>query len=303
MPELRINLPIALGLIVLILAIGASAAYFGLNAGDRIVDPTSIPTATSTATITPIPTETQIPTSTLAPSPLPPIEYIVKSGDYCSNLAIFFNVSVQSIVLSNNLSSNCTLSVGQTLLIPQPTPTPLPAATSTFIPADATRSACQTVTITVQSTDTLSSIALNYGVSMDAIKQWNGLSTDNVYLNQPLDIPLCMRAATPGPSPTPTLPPPYPAPNLLLPANGASFNLSNDTITLQWASIGTLRDNEAYLIIVEDITEGLGRRINDYVTDTKFIVPVTFRPQDNSPHAFSWQIVVARQSGTDDQGK
>ena len=303
MPEIRIKLPLALGMLLLILTLGAAGTYFGLNAGNRIVEPTAIPTTAPSQTITPTPTETKIPTQTPTPTQLPPIEYTVKSGDYCSNLAILFNVSIQSIILSNNLSANCTLTVGQKLLIPQPTPTPLPAATVTLVSADATRAACKTVTITVQETDTLSSISLNYGVSMEAIKEWNGLSTDNVYLNQPLTVPLCMRAATPGPTPTPTLPPPYPAPNLLLPANGAAFNLSSDTVILQWASVGTLRNNESYLVIVEDITEGLGRKLNEYVTDTKFIIPISFRPQDDQPHAFSWQIVVVRQSGTDSQGK
>jgi LysM repeat protein len=304
MPVLRISLPLALGLLAIIFTIGAGTVYIALNAGNRIINPTPIPTATKTATITPTPTETPIPSLTPTPTPLPPLEYTVKSGDICYTIAAAFDVSAQSIILLNNLSATCTdLVVGQKLLIPQPTPTPLPAATVTLIPADATRAACQTVTITVQSTDTLSSISLNYGVSMDAIKQWNGLSTDTVYLNQPLKIPLCMRKATPGPSPTPTLPPPYPAPNLLLPANGAAFNLANDVVTLQWASIGNLRSNEAYLVIVEDITEGLGRKLNEYVADTKFIVPVSFRPQDNAPHAMSWQIVTVRQTGTDDQGK
>jgi LysM repeat protein len=303
MPVVSISLPIALGLFALILAIGAGAVYFALNAGNRIVNPTPVPTATNTPTVTPTPTETPIPSLTPTLTPLAPLEYIVKASDYCYTIAVAFDVSVQSIILLNNLSATCPLGVGQKLLIPQPTPTPLPVATATLVAADATRAACQIVTITVQSTDTLSSISVNYGVSMDAIKQWNGLSTDTVYLNQPLDIPLCMRAATPGPSPTPTLPPPYPVPNLLLPANGAAFNLANDVVTLQWASIGNLRSNEAYLVIVEDITEGLGRKLNEYVTDTKFIVPVSFRPQDNQPHAMTWQVVTVRQTGTDDQGK
>jgi LysM repeat protein len=303
MPEIRLSLPLALGLLIIILAIGAGVVYLGLNAGNRIINPTPIPTITTTPTMTPTATETPIPTLTLTPTPLPPLEYFVKSGDYCISLALAFNVSQQSIILLNNLRADCTdLVVGQKLLIPQPTPTPLPVATGTLVAADATRSACQTVIITVQLTDTLSSISLNYGVSMDAIKEWNGLSTDNVYLNQPLTVPLCMRNATSGPSPTPTLPPPYPAPNLLLPANGAPFNLANDIVSLQWASIGTLRNNEAYLVTVEDVTEGLGRKLNEYVTDTKYIVPVSFRPQDNQPHAMSWQVVTVRQTGTDDQG-
>lgn len=304
MPMLKISLPLALGLILLILALGAGSVYLSLNASNRIVVPTPMSTATNTPTITSTPTETPIPSITPTTTPLPPLEYTVKSGDYCNNIAAAFNVSPQSIILLNNLSATCTdLVVGQKLLIPQPTPTPLPIASATLLAADATRAACNTVTITVQSTDTLSSISINYNVSMDAIKQWNGLSTDTVYLNQPLTIPLCMRAATPGPTPTPTLPPPYPAPNLLLPANGAVFNLANDVVTLQWASIGDLRTNEAYLVIVEDITEGLGRKLNEYVTDTKFIVPVSFRPQDNQPHLISWQVVTVRQTGTDDQGK
>jgi LysM repeat protein len=304
MPVIKLSLPLALGLFILILAIGAGVVYLALNAGDRIVIPTPISTSTGTPTITSTPTETPIPSPTLTPTLLPPLEYTVKLGDNCVILGFTFNVSVQSIILLNNLSATCTdLVAGQKLLIPQPTPTPLPVATATLLAADATRAACQTVTIKVLTNDTLSSISVNYGVSMDAIKEWNGLSTDNVYLGQPLTIPLCRRAATPGPSPTPTLAPPYPAPNLLLPANGAVFNLANDLVTLQWASIGDLRSNEAYLIIVEDITEGLGRKLNEYATDTKFIIPVSFRPQDDQPHAMSWQIVTVRQIGTDDQGK
>ncbi|MBL8092335.1 MAG: LysM peptidoglycan-binding domain-containing protein, partial [Anaerolineales bacterium] len=116
--------------------------------------------------------------------------------------AFNFNVSVQSIIIANNLPSTCPISQGQALKIPYPTPTVPPPATSTSLPVDATRQACETVPITVQENDTLSSISLNYAVPMDAIKQFNGLTTDNVFLGQPLLIPLCMRAATPGPTPT-----------------------------------------------------------------------------------------------------
>jgi hypothetical protein len=137
---------------------------------------------------------------------------------------------------------------------------------------------------------------------MQAIIDWNGLSTNNVIIDTQLTIPLCMRAATPGPSPTPTTPPPYPAANLLLPADGAHFTLAADTVTLQWASVGALRDNERYQVIIEDITGQTGRKLTQYVTDTKFIVPVTFRPQDNDPHILRWWVVVVRQTGADDQG-
>jgi hypothetical protein len=155
----------------------------------------------------------------------------------------------------------------------------------------------------VQDGDTLSSISLNYAVPADAIKQFNGLTTDNVFIGTTLQIPLCMRAATPGPTPTATLPPPYPAPNLLLPADGAAFTLANDVVTLQWASVGVLRDGEAYQVIIEDVTATQTRRITDYVTDTKYIVPTSFRPNDNVAHVMRWWVIPVRQTGVDDEGQ
>jgi LysM repeat protein len=221
-------------------------------------------------------------------------------------IATNFGVSVQSIIVLNQLSAQCFVSVGQTLHIPYPTPTPAPPPTDIPNQATQTAQACEKVPYTVQENDTLSSISLNYNVPQDAIKFYNGLSSDNVFIGSTILIPLCERFATPGPTPTATLPPPYQAPNLLLPASGASFTLANDVITLQWASIGTLRDNERYQVTVEDSTAinlGEAKRITDYVSDTKFIVPTSFRPNDNQAHAFVWWITTVRQNGVDEQGQ
>jgi len=303
MPELTLSLPVALGLLAVLLFVGALALFITLKGTGKLPDSTATPSPTETVTITPTPTETSIPTETPTLTPEPPIEYIVKTGDSCISIASLYGSSVSAIVSLNSLNSNCTnLQIGQTIKVPRPTPTPPPAATATMLPADATRAACQTVPYTVQANDTLSTIATNYGVSIQAIKDWNGLSTDTAILDSQLIIPLCMRAATPGPSPTPTTPPPYAAPNLLLPADGAPFTLAADTVTLQWASVGALRDNERYQVTIEDATGGTGRKLTQYVTDTKFIVPVTFRPQDNSSHIMRWWVVAVRQTGADDQG-
>jgi LysM repeat protein len=285
------------------LLVGASLVFFGLRAGGRVVEPTPVASPTETPTASPIPTATLLPTDVPTATPQPPFDYTVQSGETCGGIAFSFGISVQSIIIQNNLASTCPLSEGQVLKIPFPTATPPPAATTTPLPADATVQACDKVAITVQENDTLSSISLNYAVSMAAIKDFNGLATDNVYLGQPLLIPLCMRAATPGPTPTATLPPPYPAANLLLPADGAAFTLANDIVTLQWASVGVLRDGEAYQVIVEDLTASRTRRLTDYVTDTKYIVPTTFRPRDNVAHVLRWWISPVRQAGTDEQGQ
>ncbi len=263
---------------------------------------------TPTASITPTVTQTSEPTATEAPTPtstpLPPIEHKVVENDTCLGLAIFFGVSVQAIVEVNNLPTTCPLSIGQTILIPQPTPTALPPPTETLSPAEATDAACEKLTYTVQDNDTLSGIAQNYNVGIQSIMDYNGMTSQTVFSGQVLIIPLCQRLATPGPSPTATLPPPYPAPNLLLPRDGAVFTLADDTVTLQWAAVGPLRADESYQVIVEDITEGSGTvRLVDQVTDTKYIIPVTFRPNDPLPHILRWFVVTVRNVGTSTSGE
>jgi len=306
MPEITLSLPAALGALVIILLIGAAVVYFGLIAGignQQIIESTAVGTTTVTATASATATATGTPTAIPTETPLPPFEYIVREGETCNNFVATFKVSLQSIIVLNKLSSECFVSVGQKLLIPFPTATPAPPPTDIPNEATQTAQACEKISYTVQENDTLSSIALSYNVPQDAIKFYNGLSSDNVFLGQPIVIPLCERFATPGPTPTATLPPPYQAPSLLLPADGAAFTLANDVVTLQWASIGTLRDNEAYQVIIEDVTSGQGRKLTEYVTDTKFIVPTSFRPNDNLAHVIRWSITTVRQNGVDDQGQ
>jgi len=304
MPEVTLSLPAALGLLILILGVGALVVYFAIGrTSAAVAQPTVTPTITETPTLTPTTTPPP-PTITFTPEPTPtPISYQVKLGDNCGAIAFTFGVSIQSIVLLNNLPADCsTLFEGQTLLIPQPTPTPTPLPTATLNPAEATEAACQKVEYTVQENDTLGSISINYQVPAAAIREYNGLVNDIVIFGQQLVIPLCRRELIGGPTPTPTTPPPYPSPGLLLPADGAPFTANDETVSLQWASVGTLRSNEAYAVTVEDVTEGQGRKLVEYVPDTKFIVPLNFRPTDGLPHVMRWMVVTVRQTGTDEDG-
>lgn len=305
LPKVTLSLPAAVGSLLTIIAVAAGLTFALVPKDPQSfsTDETATPTETPTPSLTPTATlpPTDIPTATLQP----PFKYTVSATDgSCSQIAFNFNVSVQSIIVLNDLPSSCPISVGQELLIPYPTPTVPPPATNTPLPAEATRISCETVEITVQANDTLSSIAANYAVPAEAIMEFNGLTTDNVFLGTTLKIPLCARAPDPNqPTRTPTLPPPYPAPNLLLPADGAAFTLANDVVTLQWASVGVLRDGEAYQVVIEDVTASQTRRITDYVTDTKYIVPTTFRPKDNVAHVMRWWVVPVLQSGVDEQGQ
>lgn len=304
MPEVTLSLPVAIGLLLLVFLIGAGLFFLFLRESDAIVEPTITVTPSETPTITVTATSTSTSTPMPTFTPLPPIDYEVQSLDTCSSIAYLFDVSVKSIVLANNLPAECnTLRLGQVLQIPQPTPTPSPMPTSTLSAIEATDAACEKIVYTVESGDTLSRIADLYDVSIETIKSYNALPSDSVFQGQVLKIPLCERLPTPGPTPTPTLPPPYYSPQLLLPPDGEAFMRMTDVITLQWESVGTLRVNESYAIMIVDVTSDGDVKLTDYVSDTKFIVPESMRPKDTIPHIFRWWVVPVRQVGSTTEGE
>ncbi len=304
LPELKLSLPAALGLVVLVLGLGAALIFVILKGTGSIAEPTVTPTITLTPTSTNTPQPTLEPTLAPTPTNLPPVSYVVKAQDSCSLIAAMYGVSVNSIVKLNNLDADClTLTEGQTILVPVPTPTASPMPTATLSAQEATENACGTVPYTVIDGDTLMGISLNYNISMESIKTFNNMTSDVVYTGMQLSLPLCERKPTAGPTPTPTLPPPYPQASLLLPADGTVYTNLNDTITLQWASVGTLRENDRYAITVEDVSSGGEKKMVQYVTETKFIVPASMRPLDNTNHIFRWSVVVVRQSGSTTDGE
>lgn len=301
-PGINLSLPVAIGLLALFVIVGGGLTYLGLSATDRIAQPTDVPSTTPSPSITPTGTpETPTVTSTPQPSHTP-LAYTVQLGDTCGSISFAFNVSSQSIILANSLDANCNLFQGQGLNIPQPTFTITPIATSTLSNVEATIAACETVDYVVQEGDSLSLIAVAYGVPLENILRWNGLTSDTAFLGQPLVIPLCERTFVGGQTVTPTVAPDYPAPELLLPANGQAFAGSNNNVTLQWSSVGTLRENEYYQVTVIDLTGGQNERITTVVKDTKFTVPTVFRPTDGQPHIFRWFVVPVAQISVDNDG-
>jgi LysM repeat protein len=286
-------------LLFILLALGGGIIFLVLRGTGQVAPPEATATASPSPTFeqSPTPTVTATPEPTF--TPLPPKEYQVRVGDNCGYIAVIFDVTIRSIAEANNLPPDCgVLSVGQTILVPQPTPTASPVATSTLSVNQATESACEKIEYRVGDNDTLSGIAANYAVSVETLKVYNGLPSNNIYTGQVIDIPLCERLPTAGPTPTATLPPPYPPANLLLPADGAIFTGTNDSISLQWAAIGGMRQEESYAITIEDLTQGQGKKLVDYSNDTKYVIPATFRPVENAPHIIRWWVQPVRQSGT-----
>ena len=302
-PEVKMSLGALIGLGVLLLALIGVVIFLVINqqrAGTATAPATETPTQTATPTMTVSPTNTP----TLLPeptwTPLPPLDYTVKANETCSDIAAQFSVSVQSIILANNLGTDCMLSEGRTLKVPQPTLTPSPVPTATPEAIEISADLCtNTVSIVVSSSDTLQGIALNYNVAMKDIQDFNQLTGTTIRQGQTLVVPLCDRLPTPGPTLTPTPLPPYPAPNLLLPRSGDAFSATGEGVTLQWAAVAALAPNEVYRVKVQDLTSVEEKILVEYVTDTKFILPSTFRPTDGNPHIIQWSVTVARQINED----
>jgi LysM repeat protein len=279
-------------LVVLVLA-GAGLVLFAYG---KIPAVMVSPTPSITLTFTPPPTFTPTATATETLEPtatsLPPTPYVVKTGDQCGIIAANFDVSVQSIIALNHLDPNCLLPVGKTIMIPQPTSTPTALPTATLPGGLAT--VPPPFTHTVVSGETCGGIAKAFKINLSDLIAENGLKADcTIRPGQILVVPF---PAPVGPTPTPTVPPPYPAPKLLLPADGQQFVAPEDkTVTLQWASVGELQPNEAYSVVVEDVTCRCARFYKQTVTETKLIVPEDYRPTEAAPHLFRWSVTTVRQ--------
>ena len=100
--------------------------------------------------------------------------YTVKNGDSLWSIAQKYNTSVAALKRVNNLTTNA-LRVGQVLKLP----------TEEVIPPTNENN----IVYVVAPNDSLWMIANRYGVTVDAIKQLNNLSTNNLTVGQTLLIP------------------------------------------------------------------------------------------------------------------
>ena len=100
--------------------------------------------------------------------------YTVKAGDSLWKIANQYGVTVDDIISANNLTTT-TLQIGQVLTIPTGT-TPVPPQENY-------------TNYTVKAGDSLWKIANQYTTTVDAIKQLNNLTSNNLSVGQVLKIP------------------------------------------------------------------------------------------------------------------
>lgn len=110
--------------------------------------------------------------------------YTIVPGDTVPRVAARFGVSVEALLTANGLGWSSIIYPGQTIAIPPapPPPAPEPAmeAVSSVAPAESAPAPSASTTHTIQSGETVSSIAALYGVSTQAVLDANGLSTSSI---------------------------------------------------------------------------------------------------------------------------
>ncbi len=136
------------------------------------------------------------------------IVYVVKNGDYLGRIASRNRCTVAQIKRWNNLKSN-NIRVGQRLVIYKggsgPSTSSSSGSTSTAKSASSStstssNSSTPTGTYTVKSGDTLSGIATRHGVTVNQLKQWNGLTSNNIKVGQKLKLNSTSSTAAPAAS-------------------------------------------------------------------------------------------------------
>ncbi len=113
-----------------------------------------------------------------------PIQHVVRSGESLGKIARRYGVTIDDIKAHNDIESNV-VHKGQLLLIPRKS-----GEVAESKPAE-TKSAevKETVTHKVRKGDTLGKLATQYGVTVDAIREANGISDSDIMVGQDLKIP------------------------------------------------------------------------------------------------------------------
>ncbi len=126
--------------------------------------------------------------------PLSINEHSVDVGQTLYSVARQYNVSVKDLAEWNNFSTDEKIKVGQILIVKgiskavTPTPTPAKVISPPVKVVEPKPTASSSTFHVVQTSETLYSISKKYGVTVQQVQGWNGLSNNNVRLGQKLVI-------------------------------------------------------------------------------------------------------------------
>jgi LysM repeat protein len=131
-------------------------------------------------------------------------EHVVKKGEVAFVLAKKNGVTLKQLQEANPGRDLAKLKVGDKLFIPAGSSSAPTVGSSPVAPST------ESVTYVVKGGDNLSRLAKKYGTTVKAIREINGMKSNDIRVGQKLKIPSKTAAVT-EPVPAPSVPPPFPA--------------------------------------------------------------------------------------------
>jgi LysM repeat protein len=170
------------------------------------------------------------------PTPTPPASYIVQEGDSLWTIAAWYKLSLADLLWLNSMEEDSLLSPGDEVrirLLPGETPPPTPTPNITY---------------TVQTGDTAWGIALEYGLTLDELLNFNNMNANTI-----LSIGDTLLIVAPSPIPTET---PIPTATILPSATTISTNTPLPQPTTAIADSLIIERAAATTIPVPNISDG-----------------------------------------------
>lgn len=284
---------------------GSRPAPVANQAAGAAMLPGNVPLLESTGapTATPAPT----PEPTAAPAAGSSVRHQVLTGETLLSIAGQYGVSVADIQAANNLKDEL-IRAGDVLIIPITGP----AAQTSLNRTPASR-----FQYTVQSGDTIVSIAVNFGSTVEDILAVNNLSaSDIIRPGDVLVVPLrqtpteVIESAAPAPqsviTETQSAPPQndvpiYVEPRLIGPATETTV-LREEAVLFRWISVDVLAPNEWYVLLIYPTGSGAQTMPSVWTKATSYRLEPEFAPKSGETATYAWQISVVRVS-TDANGQ
>lgn len=285
------------GVLVLWWQMGSRPAATAPDAASQAILPGNVPllNPTGTPTTTPEPT----PSPTAAPAATSYVRHQVITGETLLSIAGQYGVSVDEIQAANNLNNEL-IRAGDVLIVPVVGPAAQPSLN---------RAPASRFQYTVQSGDTIISIAVNFGSTVDDILAVNNLSANDII--RPGDVLVVPLRQTPtevldsaapvtqetGAEPEQTAPgnteTVYVEPRLIGPPNGEAI-LREEAVLFRWMSVDVLAPNEWYVLLLYPDGSAAQNLPSVWTKATSYRLGPEFAPAVGQVAPYAWQVSVAR---------
>ncbi len=235
---------------------------------------------------------TATPLSQAAPTPgLLMVIHTVQSGDTLISIAIQYGVTVEEIQQTNGLQDSL-IRAGAELVIPVPLVVS-EITNQVDVPSN--------FRYTVLPGDTIVSIAVRFGATVEGILQANGITASDLIrpeqiLRIPVDVPSTVASSSESARNVPgldTRPGSYGAPGLLEPADSASLPRAEEVI-FRWLSVDLLAPNEWYVLRIWPVEGSVGLLPAVWTKATSHRLQPDALPATSAAMQYGWQVTVVR---------